>query len=118
MRVFTQRERKIFESAFDCVCRVVAATHSTPNLYEIKVFNDRETEPLPQEIQNLFKNSNIIDMQNLFCLANKERAIDHLISIFQAHKIQPRKYIFYGLLGVKKIQTTESDYVDDVRYSA
>ena len=113
MRILTQKEQLIFETAFNCICRVAAVTHTTQNLHEIKIKSNRESKHLSQAMRELFYSKSLEYSQGLFCLVNKERAIEYLIDRFTTYKIQPKEYIFTGLLCVERVEVAETIYSDE-----
>jgi hypothetical protein len=120
MRVLTKKEHEVFRVAFNCICRVVAITHTTTNLFEIKIFSKRESKNIPSSIIRLFSNDTLSNIQSKFCNMNEKEAIDSLIHDCFTKGIQPNTYIFSGLLGVQKVKVCETtyDHTEDGRYAA
>jgi len=120
MRELTKKETEVFRVAFNCICRVVAITHTTTNLFEIKVFNKRETKNIPSSMIRLFSSDNLSSIQSKFCNMNEKEAIDSLVHDCFNKGIQPNTYIFSGLLGVQKVKVHETTYehTESSRYAA
>lgn len=116
----TKKDEETFRVAYNCISRVMAVTHSTTNLHEIKIYKNRTSEHLPSSYMRLFSSDTLSNLQRKFCDLNKKEAIDSLIDDCFNKDIQPNTYIFSGVLGVQKIKAQETtyEYTEDRRYSA
>lgn len=113
MRVLTHAEREAFEIAFEYIARVVTVTHTTNKIYEIKVQSraDKTLQAIPKSISDMFLSAGIEKMQSLFMPYKKNKTVDILFKKFLKDNIQPRDYIFDGLLVVQPIKVAVSNYV-------
>jgi hypothetical protein len=100
--------------------RVASATHTSKNIYDIKISHGRELNNLPAEMVKLFMNNDLSTMQSDYCPLNENETMQKLIKHCYEHKIQPKSYMFQGLLMVAPIKVEEHTYqhTDDSRYSA
>jgi hypothetical protein len=112
MRILTIEKNELFEIAFEYIARVVAVTHTTDKIYEIKVQNrnDKSLEQIPKAIRDMFIKAGIPKMQNLFMPIKKEETVEMLIKKFIDDAIQPREYIFDGLLVISPTKVIGNTY--------
>ena len=120
MRVSTKQEQPTFKAAFNCICRVAAALHTTSNIHEIKISNGRELNSLPIRLVNLFIDNGISKMQNDYCMLNEEKTLHEFTQYIFSNRLQAKDYIFKGLISIHKTTVKEHtyEYTDDSRYSA
>jgi hypothetical protein len=119
MRILTRAEEQTFKYAFDCICRVAAVTQTTKNIHEIKVSHGRELSSLPAELVKLFIENELSVMQHNYCPLYEVETMQKLIKHCFENKIQPKSYMFDGLLSIVPIKVQEYRYSDvPNRYSA
>ncbi|MDA3909629.1 MAG: hypothetical protein PF437_11140 [Sulfurimonas sp.] len=120
MRVPTKQEAVVFKAAFECISRVAAALHSTSNIHEIKISTDRELSNPPIRLINLFIDNGIPKMQTDYCMLNQDKTLHEFTQYIFNNRLQPKDFIFYGLVCTKKGKVQEYTYqhTDDSRYSA
>lgn len=102
MRVLTAMEQKVFQDAYTCIMRVV----SSGALYMRDVragdaLLDSVYSDLALEFYGMEK------LERLFIPAREKEAKEALISYCFKYKIQPSRFIFYGLVTVIKPQEPE-----------
>ena len=118
MRIATAQENVTFKTAFNCIGRVAAAMHTTNNIYEIKITNGAHLSDLPQRIINMFMDNGVQKMQNDYCGVNEKRTLHEFTQFCFENKLQPKDYIFHGLLSIKKIVVDEYVYSENHRHFA
>lgn len=105
MRVLTKQEKQIFSDAFTCIMRVASCT--AESITEIRAGGERLPSvyiDLSQQLGGFNK------LNHHFCPLYQEETTERLKKFCFNNRIQPREFIFNGLISVEKYAAPVREY--------